>query len=85
MLEVTLFYAALSLAVIAVTLLRPAGARVRLARSIHTICATIKAVQATGSLYGADKIEGDFVETLLKALQPTKQLFDIAGKMFKDF
>ena len=30
-----------------------------------------------------DKIEGDF-ETLLQALQPTKQLFDIAGKMFKD-
>ena len=30
-----------------------------------------------------DQIEGDF-ETLLQALQPTKQLFDIAGKMFKD-
>ena len=30
-----------------------------------------------------DKIEGEF-ETLLKSLQPTRQLFDIAGKMFKD-
>ncbi len=30
-----------------------------------------------------DKIEGEFVD-LLKALQPTRQLFDIAGKMFKD-
>ena len=30
-----------------------------------------------------DKIEGEF-EQLLKSLQPTKQLFDIAGKMFKD-
>ena len=30
-----------------------------------------------------DKIEGEFVD-LLKSLQPTRQLFDIAGKMFKD-
>ena len=30
-----------------------------------------------------DKIEGEFAD-LLKSLQPTKQLFDIAGKMFKD-
>jgi site-specific DNA recombinase len=29
-----------------------------------------------------DKIEGEFAD-LLKALRPTKQLFDIAGKMFK--